>query len=129
MGEVVAPAATGSGLTRGAVVTMADLGSLEHDPRILPEMGAKVGFLAEGSDSETAGPGRVFVPAAAVRDEGGHPIVWAVRGGRLERREVNAGPVTGDVREIGTGVAAGEQVVIAARQPLREGARVKVVAP
>lgn len=187
VGEVVAPAVTGGGLTRGAVVTMADLESLEvevdvneayiarirngqpsritldaypdtsfrgqvrqivptadrqkatvlvkvsildRDPRILPEMGAKVEFIEEGPDEAKAvGPARVFVPTEAVRDDRGRPVVWLVRGGRLERREVNAAPVTGGRREIRTGLSGGEQVVVAGPPNLREGARVKVVTP
>jgi RND family efflux transporter MFP subunit len=186
VGEVVAPVATGSGLTRGAVVTMADLETLEvevdvneayiarirsgqpasidldaypdtsfqgrvrqivptadrqratvqvkvsildEDPRILPEMGATVEFL-EGAtdDAAPAGPPRVFVPAAAVRDDSGRQIVWVVSDGRVERREVEAGPVTGERREIRRGVNAGEPVVVEGHEGLEDGARVRVTA-
>lgn len=184
VGEVVAPAVTGGGLTRGAVVTMADLETLEvevdvneayiarirngqpalitldaypdtgfrgrvrqvvptadrqratvevkvsildKDPRILPEMGARVEFLEDESGAAgPAGPARVFVPAAAVRDEAGRQVVWVVSGERVERREVEAGPVTGELREVRRGVAAGERVVIAGHAGLEDGARVKV---
>lgn len=179
VGEVVAPAVTGGGLTRGAVVTMADLETLEvevdvneayiarihhgqlapitldaypgttfrgrvrqivptadrqkatvlvkvaildRDPRILPEMGAKVEFLEDGGGGAVdGGPPRVFVPAAAVRDEAGRQVVWVVRGERVERREVEAGPVTGDWREIRRGVEAGERVVVAGHDGLEDG--------
>ena len=127
VGEVVAPS-VGGGLTRGAVVTMADLSTLEvevdvneayigrvqhgqsaritldaypdtafrgsvrqvvptadrqratvqvkvtildHDPRILPEMGARVDFIAASPDTRRRGTGRAGgagVPAAG----GGH---------------------------------------------------------
>jgi HlyD family secretion protein len=184
VGEVVAPAVTGGGLTRGAVVTMADLETLEvevdvneayiarirngqpalitldaypdtgfrgrvrqvvptadrqratvevkvsileKDPRILPEMGARVEFLEDESGAAgPAGPARVFVPAAAVRDEAGRQVVWVMSGGRVERREVEAGPVTGELREVRRGVSAGEQVVIAGHAGLEDGARVKL---
>lgn len=184
VGEVVAPVATGSGLTRGAVVTMANLETLEvevdvneayiarirggqpasidldaypdtsfrgrvrqivptadrqratvlvkvsildEDPRILPEMGATVEFL-EGAtdDAAPAAPPRVFVPAAAVRDESGRQIVWVVSDGRVELREVEAGPVTGERREIRRGVNAGERVVVVGHEDLENGARVRV---
>lgn len=181
VGEVVAPAVTGGGLTRGAVVTMADLETLEvevdvneayiarirsgqpasidldaypdtsfrgrvrqivptadrqratvevkvsivdKDARILPEMGATVEFLEE-TEAAVAGPARVFVPAAAVLDEAGRQVVWVVRGDRVERREVEAGPVTGERREIRRGVSAGEQVVVAGHEGLENGARVR----
>ena len=185
VGEVVAPAATGSGLTRGAVVTMADFETLEvevdvneayisrirngqpatitldaypqvdfpgrvrqvvptadrqratvevkvnfleRDDRILPEMGATVEFLEDSAaDIDEASPAAVFVPAAAVHDEAGRQVVWIVRGDRVERREVVAGPVTGDRREIRSGLSGGEQVVVTGADGLEDGARVSVV--
>jgi RND family efflux transporter MFP subunit len=124
VGEIVAPAAAGGGLTRTAIVTMADLRTLEvevdvneayiariqngqaasvtldaypdtsfrgqvrqivptadrqkatvlvkvsildRDPRILPEMGAKVVFLRdEQSPAVAAAPARVLVPSEAL---------------------------------------------------------------
>ncbi|UCF18262.1 MAG: efflux RND transporter periplasmic adaptor subunit [Gemmatimonadota bacterium] len=184
VGEVVAPVATGSGLTRGAVVTMADFETLEvevdvneayiarihhgqparitldaypavdfpgrvrqivptadrqkatvlvkvsfaeRDERILPEMSATVEFLEdEGGVPEAAAQPRVFVPAAAVRDEAGRQVVWIVRDDRAERREVVAGPVTGERREIRSGLSGGEQVVVEGSEGLEDGARVKL---
>ncbi len=184
VGEVVAPAVTGGGLTRGAVVTMADFATLEvevdvnesyigrigdeqaalialdaypdttfrgrvrqivptadrqkatvlvkvsiedRDPRILPEMGAKVEFLEAGVGArpEAARP-RVFVPASAVRIEGGVQIVWVVSRERVERREIEAAPVTGDWREVRRGLQGGEQVVIVGSEGLEDGDRVRV---
>jgi RND family efflux transporter MFP subunit len=185
VGEVVAPVATGGGLTRGAVVTMADLESLEvevdvneayiaqiqdgqparitldaypdttydgavrqivptadrqratvlvkvsilnKDPRILPEMGARVDFLESAStEDEGSQPVRVFVPATAVRDEQGQPVVWVVREGRVYRIAVRAGPVSAGRREIRAGLHGGEQVVVAGPEDLADGAAVRVV--
>jgi RND family efflux transporter MFP subunit len=185
VGEVVAPSVTGGGLTRGAVVTMADLETLEvevdvneayisqirdaqpariqlnaypdttfagrvrqivptadrqkatvlvkvsvldKDPRILPEMGAKVEFTDQGEGTGAA-PARVFVPAAAVREEGGQQVVWLVRDGKLERRAVEAGPVSADRREVRSGLSGGEQVVVEGPRELVEGARATVASP
>jgi RND family efflux transporter MFP subunit len=187
VGEVVAPS-VGGGLTRGAVVTMADLATLEvevdvneayiarirggqraritldaypdtafrgtvrqvvptadrqratvqvkvaildRDPRILSEMGAKVEFFEEARRAETAGAGtepprRVTVPAAAVRTDNGQTVVWIVRQGRLQRRIVDAGPVSGNLREIRSGLAGGEQLVVGGVETPHEGQRVTV---
>jgi RND family efflux transporter MFP subunit len=186
VGEVVAPS-VGGGLTRGAVVTMADLSSLEvevdvneayigrvrhgqparitldaypdtsfrgevrqvvptadrqratvqvkvsivdRDARILPEMGARVDFLAadSGTAAPAAGPAtsRFRLPASAVRDAGGRSVVWLVREGRLQAREVEAGPVSGDYREITRGLSGGERVVTGGVESPKEGMRVKV---
>lgn len=183
VGEVVAPVASGGGLTRGAVVTMADLKTLEvevdvneayiaqikdkqptrvvldayptatfagrvrqivptadrqratvqvkvsitdHDPRILPEMGARVEFLDTASVSPNA-PARVFVPAAAVANVGGTTVVWVVRDGLVKRTPVDAGPVSGGRREVRSGLSGGENLVLDPPQDLTDGAKVNVV--
>jgi HlyD family secretion protein len=102
---------------------------LDRDPRILPEMGARVDFLA--SDSATApasgtAAGRFRLPASAVRDAGGRSVVWLVREGRLQAREVEAGPVSGGYREIARGLSGGERVVTGGVENPQEGMRVKV---
>ncbi len=183
VGEVVAPS-VGGGLTRGAVVTMADLATLEvevdvneayiariragqparivvdaypdtafrgavrlvvptadrqkatvqvkvsildHDARILPEMGARVEFLEPAlTGTRTAAPPRVTVPAAAVQTEAGTPVVWIVANGRLERREVNAAPVSGGVREVRSGLVGGELLLVSGVERPAPGMRVKV---
>ena len=186
VGEVVAPS-VGGGLTRGAVVTMADLASLEvevdvneayigrvshgqrasitldaypdtsfrgevrqvvptadrqratvqvkvsivdHDPRILPEMGARVDFLARdsakaGAPVAGAAATRFRLPAAAVREQGGRSVVWLVRDGKLAAREVDAGPVSAGFREISRGLSGGERVVTGGVETPKEGMRVK----
>jgi multidrug efflux pump subunit AcrA (membrane-fusion protein) len=100
---------------------------VERDERIFPEMAATVEFLAvEGGSPEASAPSRIFVPADAVHDEAGLQVVWIVRGDRVERREVDAGPVTGERREVRRGLAGGEQVVVAGAEGLEDGARVTV---
>jgi RND family efflux transporter MFP subunit len=186
VGEVVAPS-VGGGLTRGAVVTMADLATLEvevdvneayiariqsdqqaritldaypdtafrgavrqiiptadrqratvqvkvsildRDPRILTEMGAKVEFLqaprpvAAGAAQPVERP-RIIVPAEAVRSENGRDVVWIIRDGRLQRRDVDAGPVSGNFREIRSGLSGGEQLLVGGVETPKEGQRVK----
>lgn len=188
VGEVVAPS-VGGGLTRGAVVTMADLATLEvevdvneayiarvqngqparitldaypdtafrgavrqvvptadrqratvqvkvsildRDPRILPEMGSKVEFLqaprpaAAGAAPPPAERSRILVPAEAVRSDNGRDVVWIVRDGRLQRRDVDAGPVSGNFREIRSGLSGGEQLLVGGIETPKEGQRVKL---
>ena len=185
IGEVVAPS-VGGGLTRGAVVTMADLTTLEvevdvneayiarvksdqpakitldaypdtsfrgrvrqvvptadrqratvqvkvsiidRDPRILPEMGARVDFLDTARvapGGAPAGPPRFRVPAAAVRELKGASVVWVIRGGRLESRAVEAGPVSGGFREIRSGLSGGELLLTGGVDEPKPGMRVRV---
>jgi HlyD family secretion protein len=185
VGEVVAPS-VGGGLTRGAVVTMADLSTLEvevdvneayisriangraaritldaypdttfrgevrqvvptadrqratvqvkvtildRDPRILPEMGAKVDFL-EPEQPRTAGtatPARtsIRVPSAALKSDGGASYVWLVRDGKLTKRPVTPGPVSAGFLEIRSGLAGGEQLLVGGVDTPTEGMKVK----
>jgi len=183
VGEIVAPSSAGGGLTRTAIVTMADLSTLEvevdvneayiaqivggqparivldaypdtsfrgavrqvvptadrqkatvqvkvsifdRDPRILPEMGAKVVFEAGADSLAAAAPRRVLVPQGAVVGEGAAARVWVVEQGRLAAREVQPGPQRGEQVEIVRGLAGGETVVVRPPAGLREGARVRV---
>jgi HlyD family secretion protein len=184
VGEIVAPSSAGGGLTRTAIVTMADLATLEvevdvneayiaqvrngqparitldaypdtsfagrvrqvvptadrdkatvqvkvsildRDPRILPEMGAKVEFVAGGAAGPIAAlPRRVTVPASAVQAGADGTHVWVVEQDHVSRRGVVAGAQRGDRIEIRSGLQGGEQVVVAPAATLKDGAKVRV---
>ncbi len=189
VGEVVAPS-VGGGLTRGAVVTMADLSTLEvevdvnesyiariasgrparitldaypdtffrgavrqvvptadrqratvqvkvsindHDPRILPEMGAKVDFLEAvpggAAAATSAARTSIRIPSAAVRAEGSTSVVWIVRDGKLAKRVVTTGPVSGGFLEVRSGLSGGEQLLVGGVEGPVEGMRVAVKGP
>lgn len=185
VGELVAPSMSAGALTRGAVVTLADLRTLEvevdvnesyigrvrtsttarvvldaypdvsfrgeirqvmptadrqratvqvkvsildSDPRILPEMGARVEFMEVVTGETEAAKARIFVPAEAVHEEDGAVYVFVVREGRVEKRTVDAGSQTGGKREVYSGLGGGEQVVIEGPERLSAGMRVKVAA-
>jgi len=100
----------------------------ELDPRILPDMGVKVAFLAEERPSgEPASAPRALVPKAAVREAGGTKIVFAVQDGRAVRRAVSVGATRGPDLEIMAGVNPGDIVVISGPSDLRDGQRVTVL--
>jgi RND family efflux transporter MFP subunit len=183
VGEIVAPASAGGGLTRTAIVTMADLATLEvevdvneayiaqirnaqaaritldaypdtsfsgqvrqvvptadrqkatvqvkvsildRDPRILPEMGAKVVFTREEGQTVAAAPRRVLVPPSAIVSAGGGSRVWVVVDGKVSSRSVETGPTRGDQVEVRSGLEGGETVVLSPSASLKEGARVRV---
>ncbi len=96
------------------------------DPRILPDMGVKVTFFGERSAADAAGTARVLVPRTAVREEGGSPVVFVYRDGRVERRAVRLGPVRGTDQEVLSGLSEGERVVVRGVESLRDGQRVRI---
>lgn len=184
VGEIVAPSSAGGGLTRTAIVTMADLGTLEvevdvneayiaqvrngqparitldaypdtsfsgrvrqvvptadrqkatvqvkvsildRDPRILPEMGAKVAFLRDENEAATVTTARrVLVPAEAVQGSGVDAKVWVAEDGVAHARKVDVGPARGDRVEIRSGLSGGENVILGAPAGLKDGDRVRV---
>ena len=54
-------------------------------------------------------------------------MVFVVAEGRAERRVVEAGPVSGDEREIRSGLRGGETLVVEPPQELEDGAAVRAV--
>jgi RND family efflux transporter MFP subunit len=185
VGEIVAPSSAGGGLTRTAIATMADLGTLEvevdvneayiarvtngqaaritldaypdtsfagavrqvvptadrqkatvlvkvaitdRDPRILPEMGARVDFVPAGQETAAAVPRRVWAPANAIDRTGGAPRVWTIEDGKATPLEVGLGAEDGARVEVRSGLVGGEQVIVAPPEGLKAGTKVSVKA-
>ena len=187
VGEIVSPVPSSGGLTRGAIVTMANLESLEAeadvnegyvarvhegmraeitldaypeerfpahvrqivptadrqkatvlvkvafdklDPRVLPEMGLKVTFLADPvQESTAAGPpiaAAVAIPKQAVRESEGRAVVYVVEEGRARMRGISPRPLGQDRVIVSGGLAAGEMVIVEAPAGLADKSRVRV---
>jgi RND family efflux transporter MFP subunit len=97
------------------------------DPRIVPDMGARVGFLdprPAGGPAAPPPPG-VLIPAEAVRTDGGGAAVFVYTDGKVERRSVTLGPDTGSSRRVLSGLRDGERVVLAPPPTLQDGQAVK----
>jgi RND family efflux transporter MFP subunit len=101
-----------------------------RDARIVPEMGVRVSFLEASAPAAADAAPRVargaLVPVAALRQEEGRDVVYVLREGRAERREVTLGGTQGDVRQVTAGVAAGEDVIVESAAQLSDGAAVTV---
>ncbi|MFI5375019.1 MAG: efflux RND transporter periplasmic adaptor subunit [Candidatus Rokuibacteriota bacterium] len=100
-----------------------------RDPRIVPDMGVRVGFL----DSKPAGAAPapvaagVLVPAEAVRPDGSDGIVFVVTDDkRVERRRVTLGPDVVGQRRVVSGLREGERVVLAPPAGLEDGQAVRL---
>jgi RND family efflux transporter MFP subunit len=101
----------------------------QKDPRIIPEMGARVSFLSEqlAAGSEDAKPPEgVLVPGEAVLTSGGSSIVYVVRGSVVERRAVRLGAKTDGGQIIIAGLEAGNTVAIGDLPALHDGARIRL---
>jgi RND family efflux transporter MFP subunit len=96
------------------------------DPRILPEMGARVSFLAGARTGQAPAPTGVTVPSDAVTMTGDQAAVFVVRDGRAERRSVKLGSRTAEGQVVVAGLSSGETVAVSAVDKLKDGANVSV---
>jgi RND family efflux transporter MFP subunit len=98
----------------------------ELDPRILPDMSAKVAFLARPLDLQEHAP-RPAVDAQALASRDGQAVVFVVQEGKAVRTPVRAGQRLGDLVELADGPKPGEKVVLRPSDKLADGAAVKPV--
>ncbi len=72
--------------------------------------------------------GVLAIPRAALRREGDRRVVYVLAGGRVHRREVEAGLIGLNEVEVTRGLAVGERVVTESPEPLTEGLRAHAAA-
>lgn len=96
------------------------------DPRIVPDMGARVGFLEDAKPAQANAKPGVLVPAAAIAQRDDRDVAFVVNGGMATLRKLTLGRTLGEDREVLAGVAGGEQVVLDPPETLADGARVTV---
>lgn len=97
------------------------------DPRILPEMAARVVFLSQAATEADRRPVMALNPKAVVERKGRRVVLRIGSDGRLEAVPVTVGRTLGDVVEIAPGtLKPGERVVLAPADTLAAGTRVTV---
>jgi RND family efflux transporter MFP subunit len=109
------------------------VGFQTDDPKILPEMGARVAFLDKPRTAEdSAGAGAsamqraVLIPADAVQSNGETGVVFVVRDNIAERRTVRLGARSAAGQVVLSGLAAGTQLAVGDLSQLSDGARVRI---
>jgi HlyD family secretion protein len=95
---------------------------VENDPRVLPEMSAKVAFLSKSVPQAENVP-HVAVPATAIVERDGRKVVYVVKDGKAVEAPVQAGSAIGDLVQV-TGVRAGDKVVLKPPERVRDGVEV-----
>jgi len=95
------------------------------DPRVLPEMSAKVSFLSRDVAPSEQKP-LVAVAADAVAQHEGRSVVFVVRDGAAVAVPVTTGQRLGDLVAIAGDVKSGEKAVAKPPADLTSGTRVKV---
>ena len=99
---------------------------LDKDPRVLPEMRAKVSFLSRPV-KRGENKLRTVVNGAALINRSEQRAVFLVKENRVVETPVRTGALLGDMVEVLDGVKAGDKVVVKPPQELKNGAKIKIV--
>lgn len=98
------------------------------DPRILPEMSARVAILERTLTAAEEAP-RLVIPSEVLRKEDGRTLVFRLENGRAREVAVVLGPPLGDQIEVRSGLSVGDQLILRPGEKLQDGRRVKPASP
>lgn len=99
---------------------------IDLDPRVVPDMSAKVAFLKSAGSQHASSTPRITVPKSAIQQRDGKTVVGLLDGDHVRIQPVKTGEDIGDRVEITEGLVGGETVIVSGLQDLRDGARVTV---
>ena len=105
---------------RSKATVMTKISFAQLDPRILPDMSAKVAFLSQAvpPDQRTARPA---VNPAAVVQRDGRSIAFVLDQDKVKATPVQTGRSIGDLVEVTQGLQPGEKVVLRPSAKLQDG--------
>jgi hypothetical protein len=102
----------------------------QKDPRIIPEMGARVAFLSDNEPDKAGGEKKpvsgVTIPTDAIAANGTTSVVYVVHGSTVERRAVRLGGKTNAGQIVTAGVEPGNTVALGDLSKLSDGTRVRI---
>ncbi|MGH8712042.1 MAG: efflux RND transporter periplasmic adaptor subunit, partial [Burkholderiales bacterium] len=97
---------------------------LDPDPRILPEMSAKVTFLNQELTAEQQKL-RTVMSSEALTERGGKTVAFVIRDGKAHQVPVETGSRIGDMVEVKQGLQFGDKVVLNPSGKLADGSSVR----
>jgi RND family efflux transporter MFP subunit len=99
---------------------------VERDERVLPEMSAKVTFLAKAPEGNSSSQPIIAVTANAILERDGKKVAFVISDDQLVERDVEVGGNVGSNVEIRSGLAAGERVALDPQERFASGMKVKI---
>ena len=110
---------------RAKATVMVKIKFKEYDQRVLPEMGAKITFLAAGATADTTNVKPLLtVPAAAVATREGRQVVYQITDDRAVEVAVTTGRKVGNSVEITGGLKEGDKVIGKVDEQIKNGSKV-----
>ena len=110
---------------RAKATVMVKVRFFDKDPRILPEMRAKVVFLSRPLKREEEKP-RTAVIRSAIVNHGDQKTIFLVQGDKAVETPITTGEQLGEMIEVLGGAKAGDRVVAKPPKRLKNGSRIKV---
>lgn len=109
---------------RAKATVMVKIKFKDYDKRVLPEMSAKITFLAVGSIDDASSKQLLTVPASAVSTRNGRQVVYQVKDDRAVGVAVVTGQKLGAWLEIKNGLKEGDKVIGKADDKIQDGTKV-----
>lgn len=97
---------------------------LDRDPRMLPDMSAKVSFLSRTLTAEELKP-RLAVNASALESKSAKQVVYVIADNKARETVVTTGGKLGDMMEVTAGLKSGDRVVLKPKG-LKDGSKIKI---
>jgi RND family efflux transporter MFP subunit len=110
---------------RAKATIMVKVRFLDKDPRVLPEMRAKVAFLSRALKPDEEKP-RTAVIRSAIIEQGGRKTLFLIQENRSVETPITTGEPFGEMVEVLGGVKAGDRVVANPPKRLRDGSRIRI---
>lgn len=111
--------------TRATVMTKVAFKTI--DSRVLPEMSARVNFMPIMTDTQPEVQTALVVNGDAVTMRDGKTVVFKIEQNLARQTPVSLGRQLGDVREVLSGLTAGDRVVLAPPGGLADGNKIEEV--
>ena len=110
---------------RAKATVMVKIRFRQYDEKVLPEMSAKIAFLAAGSNAGASESKPLLtVPASAVASRDGRQVVFQIKDERAVAVTVTTGQKLAGLLEIKSGLQEGDRVIAKVDEQLKAGAKV-----
>lgn len=111
---------------RTKATLMVKISFIDNDPRILPDMSAKVSFLSKELDDKENTPLLAINKDTLVYEQG-KSYVYVIQKNKAIKKEIITGREFADLIEVKKGISAGETIIVGPLNKVKNGRRVKVI--
>lgn len=113
---------------RSKATVLVKVGFAEYDSRVLPEMSAKVTFLApKTAKTEAEEKPMLLVPTSSVANRKGRDVVFIIKDDKAVEVQIQLGRKFGENVEVISGIDVGESIIEKVTEKIKDDVEVKVL--